>query len=208
MRINVWRDWTGKPCFRDKVTGACEATLRFSNSNVFSSCVFTASQRSCGKVMFSVVCVCHSDCLSKGDPRVTITRDALSLTVQDPPGPGPLLDIRSGTPGPRLPSTDIWWPTLWRPVQTCSLEDPQEATPGGGHWSTYHFPAGYASYWNAFLLFMYFSAVKRRMRQLKTYSLWPIRSALNWLNQSRSLLHLINGLDILNWLQNIRITVW
>ena len=43
-----------------------------------TSCLsfFTARQRSCGKVMFSLVSVCS------GAPRVTITRDALNFTVQ------------------------------------------------------------------------------------------------------------------------------
>ena len=117
MRINVWRDWTGKPCFRDKVTGACEATLRFSNSNVFSSCVFTARQRSCGKVMFSVVCVCHSDCLSKGDPHVTITHDALGLTVQDPPWPWPPTGYQIWDPWPQTP---LYWHLVANIVETCS----------------------------------------------------------------------------------------
>ena len=45
--------------------------------------VITAYQRSCGKVMFSQLCVC---CLS-GDAHVTITHDALDLTVQPTPSP-------------------------------------------------------------------------------------------------------------------------
>ena len=69
--------------------------------------------------MFSVVSVCP---LGFGS-HVTITQDALDLTLQDPP---PVLDP---IPGP--PYTGTWLQPLlalpsgqdWRPVQTCSLED-------------------------------------------------------------------------------------
>ena len=42
--------------------------------------IFTARQRSCGKVMFSVMSIC----LSMGGPHVTITHDALDLTIYEP----------------------------------------------------------------------------------------------------------------------------
>ena len=57
--------------------------------------LISARQRSCGKVMFSVVCVCHSIC-PQGS-HVTITYDALDLTVQGPPV-AHLPDIRHGIP--------------------------------------------------------------------------------------------------------------
>ena len=58
---------------------------------------FTARQRSCGKVMFSLAFVCLQ---GRGGPHVTITHDALDLTVQ-PTHP---------------PAYDISWPFL----ETCS----------------------------------------------------------------------------------------
>ena len=60
------------------------------------------------KVMFSVVSVRHS--IYKGDPHVTITHDALDLTVQ--------LPIQSQPSPPPLVTSD---------GQICSLED---TTPG------------------------------------------------------------------------------
>ena len=42
--------------------------------------IFTARQRSCGKVMFSVMSIC----LSMGGPYVTITHNALDLTIYEP----------------------------------------------------------------------------------------------------------------------------
>ena len=49
-----------------------------------------------------------------GGPYVTISHDALELTVQ-----GPLLVTSGGL--------------RWRPVQTCSFGDPPGVTSGGGH---------------------------------------------------------------------------
>ena len=48
-----------------------------------SSCLVTARHRSCGKVMFSLVSV-H---MIRGDPHVSITHDALDLTVHGPQPP-------------------------------------------------------------------------------------------------------------------------
>ena len=45
--------------------------------------MFTIRQQTCGKAMFSVMSVCLSF-QSAGRSRVTITHDALDLTVKDP----------------------------------------------------------------------------------------------------------------------------
>ena len=70
----------------------------------------TARQQSSGKVMFSVVSVCHSVCHSvhRGS-NVTITHDALDLTVQGP------------QPHPQLVTSGGHY---WRHIETCSFEDP------------------------------------------------------------------------------------
>ena len=68
--------------------------------------IATARQRSCGKVMFSVMSVCHS--VKGGVPCELDTHDAFGLTVQEPllyraQAPiciGPLLVVTSG--GQRL----------------------------------------------------------------------------------------------------------
>ena len=44
---------------------------------VFATCIFTACQRSCGKVMFSVACVCLSVHRDRGS-HVTITNEDLN----------------------------------------------------------------------------------------------------------------------------------
>ena len=84
----------------------------------------TTHQRSCEKVMFSVVSV-HSIWLGRG-PHVIITpitHDALEPTVQDPPP----------TWHPRYPLVTSGG-HHWRPVQTCSLQAPLGLT-SGGCWS-------------------------------------------------------------------------
>ena len=58
-----------------------------------STFIFTARQQSCGEGMFSQEFVC----LSRG-PHVTITHNALDLTVQ-----GPFAPSRHRTWGPSLP---------------------------------------------------------------------------------------------------------
>ena len=69
--------------------------------------------------IFTGVC----DSIQRG-PLVTITHDAMNLTVQSPTGPRSL-DIRPGTPSPSTlpPATDIWWSIL-ETCSNCSLEEP------------------------------------------------------------------------------------
>ena len=99
-------------------------------------------------VMFSVVCFCHSVCPSvcpQGGPHVTITHDALDLTVQGstiqaPPPPARHQTWKPMVPG-RFPQSDLGpsWPCPllltfsgqhWRPVQT--RLPTSRATPSGG----------------------------------------------------------------------------
>ena len=61
-------------------------------------------KRSCGKVMFSVVCVCSQG----GGCYVTITHDALVLTVQAGTRQPPPC-IATPSPQPVPPSADLWW---------------------------------------------------------------------------------------------------
>ena len=109
------------------------------------SCIFTARQRSCGKVMFSVVCVCLSTAL-EGVPC------AHYLIVQGAIHPATPPDMRPSCKGPLSPVSDIWWPSLG----TCSsLFTPPPPPPllpmsGDNYWRTYR-RRTYASYWNAFL---------------------------------------------------------
>ena len=125
--------------------------------------IFTAHQRSCEKVIFSAVSVC-----SQGVTYVTITHDALDITVQAPlvPAQAPwILDL-----GPLLGSdilwssletctnmliwgplnSNIWWPTLeaWKPVQTCSLEFP---IPSLRSEYLVVVTEAHTAYWNTFL---------------------------------------------------------
>ena len=53
----------------------------FGNTSKYFLDLVTARQRSCGKVMFSVLRVCLSRG-GDGAPHVTITHDALDLTVK------------------------------------------------------------------------------------------------------------------------------
>ena len=71
-----------------------------------------------------------SVCSQGGSQHVTITHDALGLTLQGPPTPTcphpKAWDLTvQGPPTPAPPTNEIWWQ---RPVQalvqTCSLEDP------------------------------------------------------------------------------------
>ena len=80
---------------------------------------------------------------------MTITHDALDLTVQPSPQPCPL-DIRHGTPwtsdmGPPSPALLVTSSGHhWRPVQACSLDDfppPKPILTSGGHQSTYDLQA-------------------------------------------------------------------
>ena len=81
-------------------------------------------------------------CCSQGVPHITITNDALDLTVQRAPGSTP----RDGTSLTLAPPGHQTWdppapaPLLvtssghhWRPDQTCSLEDPPPVLISGGH---------------------------------------------------------------------------
>ena len=72
-------------------------SMLFIKLNCGNNLIFTAHQCGCGKVMFSVACVCHSFC-PQGGPHVIITRDALDFIVEGPAGSATLLDIRPGTP--------------------------------------------------------------------------------------------------------------
>ena len=110
--------------------------------------------------MFSVVSVCSLGA------HVTITHDALDLTVQGPPAPALALPSLgppcTDTPPQRLASHPLLVTSGgqdWRPVQTCSLEYLTPSSPvltsvGYGR------EAGvYASYWNAFLFTVLFSVL-------------------------------------------------
>ena len=80
------------------ITVKCGVKLCVTTSNKtknsIKKAVVTAKQRSCGKVMFSVMSIYHS---VQGGFHVTITHDAFYLTrvtlaapvVQGPPGPAP-----------------------------------------------------------------------------------------------------------------------
>ena len=68
--------------------------------------IFTKGQRSCGKVMFSVVSVCHSEHSVEWASHVNINDDALDLTTQGPP-PSSGYDISLSPPHtrPQCPGT-------------------------------------------------------------------------------------------------------
>ena len=148
------------------------------------SIIITARQRSCRKVMFSLVSVC----LFTGGPHMTITHDALDLTVQGPH----LLDIRHGPPSspaldptPRHQTLDppsLAWPPLdmrcgtlwsqplalpsacdiwWLSLETCWTSNFKTPLTGTDVWwpKHIHLASGwYASYWNAFLLIIKWSS--------------------------------------------------
>ena len=110
---------------------------------------FTFLQRSCRKVMFSVVSV-HQLFRPQQGPYVTITHDVLNLIVTAPPPlPAPAVTGHQtwdplALARPRghhtcdSPASEIWWSSL----ENCSNLLMREslspgATSGGGHWSTY-----------------------------------------------------------------------
>ena len=108
-----------------------------------------SSQRSCWKVIFSVVSVRHSG----GGSHVTIIHDALEVTVQDPQPQlhhappqtsdmGPLQEIRYGIPF--APPLVTHSGHHWRPVQTVHLRTCSFTLVlrSGGHRSTYGLQAG------------------------------------------------------------------
>ena len=101
------------------ITGICYV-LKLLNA------VITTRQRSCRKVIFQLCLSISQSVRPWGSPHVTITHDALDLTVQalgplqtgymDSPSPG-----RSPPPGtgyldpqsqPHLTASDIWWSSL------------------------------------------------------------------------------------------------
>ena len=110
--------------------------------------IFTTHQRSCGKVMFSVLSVWLAGCSQGDGSHVTITHYALDLTVQysSPqfPFPSDMGLHCTGTPLPghrtllyieSPPSPLSQVPLLvaccghpWRPIQTCLLQDPPTST--------------------------------------------------------------------------------
>ena len=86
----------------ERIDGHTDITLQLQ----FDGYIFTFRQKSCGKVMFSVVIVCL---LTVEGSFVTITHNVMALTLQtpqsrppsrlgislyrDPPNPGPLMDM-------------------------------------------------------------------------------------------------------------------
>ena len=83
--------------------------------------IFTARQRNCRKVMFSQVCVCHS---TREYPCVTVTHDALKLTVCRPLAP-----LRHQTWKPPLVTSggDLF--------KLFHLGPTPKVTSHGGHWN-------------------------------------------------------------------------
>ena len=61
---------------------ACDDNTMNQESVSFGIVIINARQRSCGKVMLSVLSVCHS--VGGGGYHVTITHDALDFNVQGP----------------------------------------------------------------------------------------------------------------------------
>ena len=85
-----------------------------------SSVLITPCQRSYGKVMFSVVCVCHSVCPRGGGFHVTIAHGALDLTVQCPLCPQPTSDMGPPSPSPSPALTPTASEICWLLLETCS----------------------------------------------------------------------------------------
>ena len=83
----------------------CHSIAIFKQKSEWSVVDFYRRQRSCGKVIFSVVSICQSFC-PQGGSHVTITHDTLHCTGSTVQGPKPL------PPSAR----DIWWQRLY----TCS----------------------------------------------------------------------------------------
>ena len=114
---------------------------------------------------------CLSIILSTGGSHVIIIYDVLDLTVQLPTNPPPvlayhgtLLDWHNPLPTPTWYPLALAQPPVlsgghhWRPVQTCSFQDPHPPVlTSCGYCSTMIGANGwYGSYWNAFLLFICF----------------------------------------------------
>ena len=66
-------------------------------------------------------CVCPPFCPGGGGPHVTITHDALNVTVQGPSPPTRDMGPPGLSPFHLLVTSDS---NYWRPGQTCSLENP------------------------------------------------------------------------------------
>ena len=112
-------------------------------------------QRSCGKVMFSQVSVCHSVHRVVGTAYASWDRSQGRVALPFPPSPHWISDL--GTYPPLLTSGGYHW----RPVRTCSLED-QPPPPTSTYiwwWSPKHVRLAsrrYASYWSGVLLQVFF----------------------------------------------------
>ena len=156
--------------------------------------------------MFSYTSVCQPVCLSTWGPHVTITHDALDLTVQ---GSYPQ---KSDLGPPALPpASDIWWSSLetcsnlfiWGPpasdIWWSSLETCSNLFIFWGFSQKWHLVVAieahavntirwYASYWNAFLYLPIFHHVKqflvsfmfrisRQMHKLIQHNYWRVYKA-------------------------------
>ena len=106
----------------------CHLIAIFKQKSEWSVVDFYLRQRSCGKVIFSVVSVCQSFS-PQGWSHVTVTHDALHCTGSSVQGPCPC---------PLLLVTSRGKDFI--PVQTCSLEDLTVQTPPHQGW---HLVAGY-----------------------------------------------------------------
>ena len=118
--------------------------------------IITSRQRSCGKVMLSLMSVCLSVHRRQG-PHVAITYDVLDIIVQLPPpipwasdlGPPKTSDLDPPSPSPLLLVTSSGH--HWRPVQTCSFGN---TPPPKQHLvvaTCMVYKRWYISCWNAFL---------------------------------------------------------
>ena len=117
--------------------------------------LITTCQQSCEKVMSSLMYVCLST--RAGDYPFDHYQWCHGPHTTGPPGPGPFQTLDITIQGPQRPA-----PMLvtsgnhpFRPVWTCSLEDPSVLT-SGSYWSN-------ASYWNAFLFWIKIWIKNRRM---------------------------------------------
>ena len=109
-RVQDFNQWMNEWIKYYESHSCVNALFCWSNLTVLRYVIITARQGSCGKLMFSVVCVCHSIC-----PRgrgVTITHDALDLSIQRPP-PSPGLPFCTDTPSPGpVNRAHNWWHLL------------------------------------------------------------------------------------------------
>ena len=86
------------------------------------------------------VCVCVCVCMYVSVDRgpMTITHDTLNLTTQGPQ-PWSCTDGHKTSLDPLR--SDIWRPSLWRPVQMCQgwafVRDTPPVLTSGGYWGTY-----------------------------------------------------------------------